>query len=326
MATRQRTGEARRRRASLRIGSLAGIDVRVHVSILLLVAFVVVTAAAPGGPTVAGHLVWMVLVLAAITLHELAHGVVARAYGSPVEEIDLLPIGGVSKLGRLPDDPGQQLQVAVAGPLASVGIGVAAGVTALAAGSSLWPPDIFEAALVVRLAWVNVLLAAFNLLPAFPMDGGRALRALLAMRMDGDRATVVAARFGRQIAAAMIVAGVLLNLWVAVVGAVVLAGSFAEETAAVVHRALDDVRVRDVMVPHLPSHLVGRLSAPVDADAALLDTDLLTADFAARPAVRDGEVVGYVVEDDVTARADDLIARERARFGRAGPGPTDRPA
>ncbi|HEY8546574.1 MAG TPA: site-2 protease family protein [Acidimicrobiales bacterium] len=223
----------RRGRASLRIATVAGIDIRVHASFLLLVAFVVATAAPPGGPTIAEHLTWLVLLFAAVTVHELAHSLVARRYGSPVEAIDLLPVGGVSRLGRLPDDPGQQARVALAGPLASVVLAVVLGAGAVAAGLPLSPADLLAAPLPVRLAWVNLLLAGFNLLPAFPLDGGRLLRAVLARRMDGDRATAVAARIGRRLALGMIVGGVLANLWIAVLGVFVLAGSQAEEASTI---------------------------------------------------------------------------------------------
>jgi Zn-dependent protease len=322
MATTEvRQAEARpRRRASLRIGRVAGIDIRVHATFTLLVAFVVATAAPPGGPTITGHLVWLVLLFGAITVHELAHGVVARRYGSPVQEIDLLPIGGVSRLGRLPDDPHQQLRIALAGPLASIAIGAGAGTLALAAGADLWPPDIFDAPLIARLAWVNLILAGFNLLPAFPMDGGRALRAWLALRMDGDRATAIAASAGRRIALGMIIGGLLANLWLLLIGVFVYAGSRVEETSAVVQRALDDVRVRDVMVDTPPATPSDPLATPVDADERLLDTDLLTADFDSRPVVRRGEIVGYVVEDDLTRRMEERIAEARRRYGRRATG------
>lgn len=327
MGTDLRDPEARRRRrASLRIATVAGVDIRVHATFLILVAYVVATAARPGGPSIAEHLAWLVLLFAAVTVHELAHSLVARRYGSPANEIDLLPIGGMSRLGRLPDHPGQQFRIAGAGPLTSVALGAVSAAVAVADGMSLWPPDLLAAPLLVRLAWVNVILAGFNLIPAFPMDGGRMLRALLARRMDGDRATIVAAGIGRHIAIGMVVGGVVANLWIALVGAFVLAGSYAEVTSAIVQRALDDVRVRDLMVGSLPPALVGRLSAPVDADDRLLDTDLLTADYAARPVLRHGDVVGYVLDGDLTAKVEDLIARERARFGRGDAGPADRPA
>jgi Zn-dependent protease len=288
-------------RASVRIGRLAGIDVRVHASFALLVGLVALAATAPGGPSVLSQFVWIVVLFASVVVHELAHSLVARRRGIEVTEIDLLPIGGLSRLRSLPRDPRGQFDVAIAGPLASVVIGLAGLALAAAAGVTAWPPDLVEGPLVVRLAWANLLLAAFNLVPAFPLDGGRVLRALLAGRMDGDAATMAAGRIGRILAGAMMLAGLAFNFWLLVIGLFVYFGSMAEESTAVVRRALGGLRVSDVMVRFVPPDVACELGEPVDADSLVVDTDLLGSKPPARPAIRGDQVVGYVTRPGLTA-------------------------
>ncbi len=227
-----------RARLALHIATIGGIDVRVHISFLVLVALVALGSTAPGGPGLVPGVAWLVALFACVVAHEVSHGVVARRLGIPVLEIELLPIGGVSKLGRSPDDPGTELRIALAGPAMSVVLALLfAGVAGLA-GVALWPPDLYGGGFLARLAWVNLLLAAFNLLPALPLDGGRVFRAVLEERMGRERATVLAARTARFLAVAMMAAGVAFNVWLIVIGAFVYLGSWTEERAAVMHEHL----------------------------------------------------------------------------------------
>ena len=190
-----------------KIGKLAGIDVYMHATFLLLVAFIVVAS------WVESHNVDRVLIAVAFTLvlfgcivlHELGHALTARRYGIRTRDIVLLPIGGVGRLERMPEDPNQELRVALAGPAVNVLIAAALfGLLALVGGLPTW----HEA---INISWtghnflpslmaVNVWLVLFNLIPAFPMDGGRVLRALLAKRMDYTEATQTAAHVGQGIA------------------------------------------------------------------------------------------------------------------------------
>jgi Zn-dependent protease len=233
---------------ALRVATVAGIDIRIHVSFLLLVGLVALGSTAPGGVGLVPGLAWLAALFACVVAHEVSHGVVARRYGIPVLEIELLPIGGVSKLGRSPDDPGVELRIALAGPAMSVALAAVFAAAAAVAGVAVWPPDLYGGAFLARLAWVNLLLAGFNLLPALPLDGGRVFRAVLEERTDAQRATVIAARTARFLAIGMIVAGLLLNVWLIVIGAFVYIGSWTEERAAVIHAGIKDLRVRDVMI------------------------------------------------------------------------------
>jgi stage IV sporulation protein FB len=233
---------------SMRVATVSGIQIRIHATFLLLVALVAVTANAEEGPGLTWGLIWLVALFSCVVVHELAHSLVARRFGIPVLEIELLPFGGISKMGRSPQDPGVELRIALAGPLASVGLGAAFAWLALLAGASMWPPTLYGGGFLARLAWVNLLLAGFNLVPALPLDGGRVLRATLEQRSDRDRATRVAARAGRLFAVAMIAAGLLFNLWLLVIGLFVYAGSWAEEAAALLHACVKELHVSDVMV------------------------------------------------------------------------------
>jgi Zn-dependent protease/predicted transcriptional regulator len=186
------------------MGRIAGIDVYVHVTFLLLLIWVAVEHyLAHGDPAEAAAGVAFILVLFGIVvLHELGHALAARRYGVRTRDITLLPIGGVARLERMPEDPRQELVVALAGP--AVNFVLAAGLyVGLALGQGLVPlRDVLHVggSFLGQLFWVNVSLGVFNLIPAFPMDGGRVLRALLATRMDYVRATQAAARVGQALA------------------------------------------------------------------------------------------------------------------------------
>jgi Zn-dependent protease len=235
-------------RWSARIGAIAGIEVRVHATMLLLVWLVV--AASEAYADAVDTLGWFVLVFACVLAHELAHSLVARRFGVEVLEIELLPIGGVSKMDRIPDEPSQELAISLAGPLTSAAIGAAALATAAAAGADVWPPATVGGALLAGVGWFNLLVAGFNLIPALPLDGGRALRALLERQVGPEEATHQAARVARIFAILMIAVGVLVNLFLMVIGWFVYLTSRAEEAMATLHDHLRGATVGDVMVRH----------------------------------------------------------------------------
>lgn len=238
----------RRPRWSFPIGTVAGIQIRVHASFFLLVALFALAGSAPEGPGVLPALVWLVLIFACVVFHELSHCLVGRRHGLVVHEIDLLPIGGVSRLESFPETPRDEFAMAIAGPAASAGLGVLAAVAALALSIPLTPIDFLNGPLLPRLAWLNLLLAAFNMIPAFPLDGGRVFRALLERRYDMARATQIAGRAGRLFALLLVGVGVFWNLWLAIIGVFVYFGASAEESATLIHLRLAGRRVRDAML------------------------------------------------------------------------------
>jgi Zn-dependent protease len=194
-------------RWSWRIGRLAGIALYVHATFVLLLAWVAFREWRYGLAAVAAALVYIVALFAIVVLHELGHALTARRYGIRTRDIILLPIGGVARLEHMPRDPRQELLVALAGPGVNVGIAVAlyalVRITGAPPAQDLYAVDIISStrAFAYQLVLVNILLAVFNLIPAFPMDGGRVLRAVLAMRMSSYvRATAIAARVGRVLA------------------------------------------------------------------------------------------------------------------------------
>jgi stage IV sporulation protein FB len=283
------TQAPRRASLSLRIVRVLGVDVRVHISFLLLVALVLV-ARDPEVASVGAALGWLAALFACVVVHELAHSVTARRRGIPVREITLLPIGGVSRLEKLPDNPSDELAIAIAGPLASFALGALAAVAVLVTGGRLVPIDLVQGSILVRLAWFNVILGAFNLLPAFPLDGGRVLRAWLERRMDLEAATRQAAKLGRIIAIALAVVGVLFNFWLLFIAVFVYLGASAEATATLVHVRLQGRRVGDVML--LQPHVL-EVSQPI-AEVAPFLRRTAQREF---PAVDHGAYRGLVTAD-----------------------------
>lgn len=177
-----------------RVGQVAGIDLALHPTLLLLVAFV---ASQGGVPAV----VLMAAVFGCVLLHELGHALTARRYGIETHGILLSPIGGLARLDRMPRSPGAELAITIAGPAVNVAIWAAAGLLSVVLGGlglGFGPTPAF----LGLLATINLVLAGFNLMPAFPMDGGRVLRALLSKPLGRRKATEIAAFVGQALAIA----------------------------------------------------------------------------------------------------------------------------
>lgn len=185
---------------SLKIGSVAGTAVRMHVTFLLFLVWIFGVNYAAGGQQAAwSGLLFMVLLFGCVLLHEFGHIFTARAFGVSTPDVILLPIGGVARLERIPEKPIEEFLVAIAGPLVNVAIAAA---LVLFLGARLDAGDLAtvesaRVSMIDRLAAVNVFLVLFNMIPAFPMDGGRVLRALLASRLGYVRATEIAAYIGQ---------------------------------------------------------------------------------------------------------------------------------
>jgi stage IV sporulation protein FB len=285
----------------MRVGTIAGIDIRIHATMLLLV-WLVAMASADDAEGQAGPFLWLGLLFGSVLVHELAHSLVARSVGVGVEEIELLPIGGVSKMERIPDDPRDEVAIAAAGPLASLLIGGSALAAAVVVHAHLWPPDVYGGSVLQRLGWLNLLLAAFNLVPALPLDGGRILRAVVERRVGPTQATYVAARWGHRFGIALVVLGVLVNLWLAIIGVFILMASQAEKAGAVVHERLGHLTAADVMVR-------GPLTVPSGITFREL-TDMLSVTAQRQFPVVDDRYLGIVDADELAppgARVTDLM-------------------
>ncbi|HEY7232690.1 MAG TPA: site-2 protease family protein [Gemmatimonadaceae bacterium] len=242
-------------RWSWRIGRLVGIDLYVHATFLLLLAWIAYQTYAQGAAAVGAAMVYVVTLFAIVVMHELGHALTARRYGVVTRDIILLPIGGVARLERMPRDPRQELLVALAGPAVNIVLALVLYAIVRLSGplptGDLYDIDIVMSARVFlyQLVFVNLVLAGFNLLPAFPMDGGRVLRALLAMRMDSyARATEVAARVGRVFALVLGIAGLRFNPFWVLIALFVWLGASSEAAAAQTSTTLDGVPIEDLMI------------------------------------------------------------------------------
>ncbi len=227
------------------MASVRGIPVRVHASFLLLPAFLLWQTG--------GHVqLWLavieatllVLLFASVVLHELGHALVARHWAMETRSIVLYPFGGVSNFNRRPPGGRAELVIALAGPV--VNLALAAVLWLIAAAVSL-PATIAE--MTRGLAWINALIAGFNLLPAFPLDGGRVVRGALSDRLGEARATVWAASAGQVTAVVLIGVGILHEPWLALAGVVLLPAANLELRAALRRRELERTTVMAVVPP-----------------------------------------------------------------------------
>ena len=174
---------------SIPILRVSGIQLRIHVTFLLLIVWVALGSWSSA--------IFVLLLFLCVVLHEFGHAIAAKGYGINTPDITLLPIGGVARLERIPEEPKQELVIAIAGPLVNVIIAVCL-YAVIGARGHVAPGSVVQSGdMLVSLYQINLLLVLFNLLPAFPMDGGRVLRALLATRLTYARATQVAATVGQ---------------------------------------------------------------------------------------------------------------------------------
>jgi Zn-dependent protease len=267
------------------------VPIRLHWSFPLLVLLVIAPAGARlDAATLLGALGWLVALFASVVVHELSHSLVARRRGFVVRDIVLLPIGGSSQISGLPGSPSDELAIAVAGPLASLFVGLGLLLVALATGGHPWPPTLLAGAITARLGWANLLLAGFNLLPAIPMDGGRVLRALLARRRSDLQATVLAVRVSRLVGLAMVLAGLRYDPWLCLIGVFVGVGAGGEQRAAAVRTATGGLKVYDVMV-HDPTTL--EASFPLSAVAPFLQA----SPGRILPVTDNGRYLGLIAAD-----------------------------
>ncbi len=243
-------------RWSWKIGRLAGIGVYVHATFVLLLAWFALRAYGVGGSAAAlASLVYLIALFGIVVLHELGHALMARRFGIGTRDITLLPIGGVARLDRMPEEPRQELAIAIAGPAVNVVLALVfmlvARVTDGSSGPSLglFPGE----GLAEELVRINVVLVLFNMIPAFPMDGGRVLRALLAMRFGYYRATAIAARLGQAFAVLLGLYGMfkLEQPLLAVIAIFIWIVASAENGSIQVRSALGDTLVEQVMIRQL---------------------------------------------------------------------------
>ncbi len=239
-------------RWSVNIGNLFGIRVELHVTFLLFIGWMAINqglfTGSPGRALAAVAL--LLLVFSCVLLHELGHALTARRFGIATRDIVLLPIGGVARLERMPDQPQQEVLVAVAGPAVNVGIALVLYALMRITQRPTGLAELVQGGLLGTLLLVNLVMVLFNLIPAFPMDGGRVLRALLALRLPYVKATRIASAVGQAAALLLGVAGLFyFNNWMLAFVALFVFLAAGEERALVQTRtSLTGLPVRAAML------------------------------------------------------------------------------
>jgi len=305
---------------SWRIGTISGIGIYLHWTFLILLGWIgIFPIVRGGGATDALSGVLMVAaVFSIVVMHELGHALAARRYGIPTKDITLLPIGGVARLERMPEDPKEELVVALAGPAVNVVLAVLCfvGLVILLGLTQFMPrimsglnelqflmdsdqqlgvlADVPFASFLLTLLFVNVMLIVFNLLPAFPMDGGRVLRAILAMNMDYVRATQIAATVGKFMAVVFGFVGLFSwhNPFLVFIALFVWLGAASEASMVQVRSGLHGIPVAQAMVSEF------RTLTPHDRlnEAARHIIAGFQHDF---PVIEQGQVIGVLTKTDL---------------------------
>lgn len=281
-------------RGSLTLLRVAGIRIAVHWTFVLILIWVMYryagTVETDKFAAAMRGLGFVLAVFGCVVLHELGHALTAKRFGINTRDITLLPIGGVARLERMPEDPTQELIVAVMGPVVNVVIAAAIFLALFLTGrmGELVNIDSITGNFWAQLLWVNVFLVAFNLLPAFPMDGGRVLRALLHYNMDYARATRIAATVGQVMALLFGIMGLFIgNIFLVVIAIFVYLGAMAESQFATTKSYTHHVPLRDVMITNY------RALSP---DSTLEDaiTLLLRGEQQDFPVVDNGRLAGIL--------------------------------
>jgi Zn-dependent protease/CBS domain-containing protein len=248
---------------SFKIGSILGIPLKVHVTFLLLLLIIYFAGSSVIGIGGLQGLIFVGLIFASVVFHELSHAMVARHYGINVVDITLLPIGGVARMPTTPEDPRQEVLISAAGPAASLVLAISLWFVSdlLGYGLSFWNVSI-RGNLLAQLAAVNFILAIFNFIPAFPMDGGRVLRGLLALYMNPLKATHIAVGIGQALAIGLFFLGLLsMNVFMILIALFVYMGAEAEERQLGIMLPLKGVTARAAMVTDIevlsPNDTVG---------------------------------------------------------------------
>jgi Zn-dependent protease/CBS domain-containing protein len=294
MSAPEQPNEPATRRWAWKIGRIFGIDIYIHATFVMLLGWVAFSHIAGGAAAVSRGLALVVAVFGIVVLHELGHALVAKRFGVRTRDITLLPIGGVSRFERMPEKPIEELLVAAAGPAVNVVLALLLWGGLAIAGASTSPAGIgvVGGPFLTKLMWVNVSLAAFNLLPAFPMDGGRVVRAGLALKMDYVRATEIAARLGQGMALLLGLVGLFFNPILLFIALFVWMGAQQESTVVGLKKALSGVPIASAMVTEF------RVLSPSDRLSSA--AEFIVAGFQHDFPVVDGkQLVGVLTRGDV---------------------------
>lgn len=290
-------------KTSIKIGEISGIPVRLHVTLLIIVGFIAWSIGSnlfelanllgidppgisPGFESYLTGIIMAVGLFVSVFLHEIAHSLIARGMGVQIKEISLWIFGGVSNMEEIPRDPDSEIKISVVGPLTSFGIGIICYAIGVISSSLVTLAFIF-----VYLGFINILLGIFNLIPAFPMDGGRILRASLAKRESYISATNKAASVGKVIALVMGIFGIFYNFFLIIIAFFIYIGASQESQSIMVREVLEKVKVREVMSKKVKT-------VPPDMTIRELLNYSWEVQHTGFPVVEDEEITGIITLED----------------------------
>ncbi len=283
---------------SFSLGRLFGSELKVHVTFFLLLAWVGFAAYSSGGMSAAvENLIFVLALFACVVAHEFGHALMARRFGIKTPDITLLPIGGLARLERMPENPIQEVWVALAGPAVNIVIWII--LIAFGAGmpfETMTQIDSTAPGLLNWLAYVNLLLAVFNMIPAFPMDGGRVFRALLCLKMDRVKATRVAALAGQAVAVGFGFLGLSMgNPLLVLIAVSVFVAATAESQDVAMRSVARQVMARDAMITEYQS------LSPSDTLATAAQAVIHTTQHEFPVLDTDGTLRGFVTRNRLFA-------------------------
>lgn len=284
-------------KGSFQIARIKGIKISIHWSFFILLLWIAFSTMNEKGSAtdVVYELAFILSIFFCVLLHELGHALTAARYHIVTRDITLLPIGGVARLERMPEDPKQELYVAIAGPLVNVAIVFVLLVIVLLGKGFPLALDLQkfeENSFLTNLLLVNISLIVFNLLPAFPMDGGRVLRAFLSMKWSREKATRIAATLGQSVAVLFIIGGLFFNPFLILIGFFVFMGAQTEYKMVLQQGVFRNLRVSNLMMKEFKILVLSNtFQDAVNALLAGYVTDFLVFE--------NGAAVGYIVRDEI---------------------------
>ncbi|XLS30682.1 site-2 protease family protein [Flavobacteriaceae bacterium M23B6Z8] len=245
----------------LSIGRISGIRIEIHWTFIFLIGWIVFLELKRGGDfySVIGSILFIFVLFACVVLHELGHALTAKNFDIKTEKITLLPIGGIARLEKMPEKPMEELKVAIAGPLVNLAIVLFLLILFPITSYFQLPAEDLIAfinegstnSFIFNVFLANIILIVFNLIPAFPMDGGRILRALLATRIDRSKATTIAATLGQILAFFFFIAGLVYNPFLVIIALFIFLGAFGENQIEQQLSLLKGYTVKDAMLTQL---------------------------------------------------------------------------
>lgn len=290
-------------KGALNLGRVFGIRVQIHWTFVFLIGWVVFMELSRGGDfnSVILYIGFVLAIFGCVVLHELGHALTAKRYGINTRKITLLPIGGVASLERMPEEPKKEFMVAIAGPAVNVVIALLLYSIVPVDNFISQDPEVLEQTLshvtpnnfLFYLLTANLMLVVFNAIPAFPMDGGRVLRALLSMRMDRVKATQVAATLGQMVAVAFFFIGLLYNPILILIALFVFFGAQSENLMVRQLAMLRGHKVKEAMMTNIS------VVHPEDSLGKLINI-LLSGSERQFVVAKDGQVQGIVSQSILT--------------------------